>query len=108
MIGILLGGLVTFLFGGMLLILILGARGIEAEREAARREARKARVDAARIPRFFAVSQPVQPQAIGNHDAFAAQLEQYLKAEQMLADQFVSQPSMENLYREADSRLISH
>jgi len=108
MMAVLICGLGTFLFGGMLLILIFGAQGIEAEREATRREARKARPQLARIPRSFVVSQPARPQGEKSHDAFAAQLEQYLEAEQMLADQFVSEPSLESLYREAETRLTCH
>jgi len=108
MIGVLIGGLVTFLLGGMLLILIFGAQGIEADREAARREDRKARIDAARLPRFFVVSQAVKPEAKDSHEAFAAQLEHYLEAEQVLADQFVSQPSLESLYCKSDTRLTWH
>jgi hypothetical protein len=108
MIGVLICGLATFLFGGMLLILIFGAQSREAEREAARRDARQARLHLARIPRFFVVNQPARPQGEKPHDAFAAQLEQYLEAEQVLADQFVSEPSLESLYRDSDTRLTWH
>jgi hypothetical protein len=108
MIGILIGGLVTFLFGGLLLILIFGAQQIEADREAARREARKARLDAARIPRFFVVNQPVAPRPAVVDEAFASHVRAYLEAEQMLADEFVLQPSIESLYRGSATRLTSH
>ena len=108
MIGVLIGGLVTFLFGGMLLILIFGAQRIEAEREAAQREARKPRIDTARIPRFFVVNQPVAPRPGVVDEAFASHVRQYLEAEQLLADEFVLRPSMESLYRESGRRPVSH
>ncbi len=108
MLGVLIGALFMFAFGGMLLILFLGARRIEDEFKDRAREVHKIRADAARIPRFFALTQPAGP-AVGRVDeALLWQLQQYLDAEQLLADEFVLQPSIESLYRESGRRLTAH
>ena len=108
MLGALIVGLFTFAFGGMLLILILGARRIEDELRERAREAREVRTETARIPRFFVVTRPAGP-AVGRVDeALLGQLQQYLDAEQVLADEFVLQPSVESLYRESGRRLTVH
>jgi hypothetical protein len=108
MIGILIGGLFTFLFGGMVLMLFFGARRIEDEFTEKAREAQKIRADAARIPRFFVVTQPAGP-AVGPMDeTLLWQLQQYVDAEQVLADEFVLQPSIESLYRGSGRRLTTH
>ena len=103
--GILIGGLFAFLFGGMLLMLIFGAQEIEARRHE-EVEAEKLRAEAARIPRFFVVNQ--QPRNGVVDEAFAAHVRAYLEIEQMLADEFVLHPSLESLYRNSGSRLQSH
>lgn len=108
MIGVLIGGLFTFLFGGVLLIVLFGAQEIEADLKAKEREARKVRAAGAHVPRFFVISQPAGSQAGKIDEAFASQVQHYLETEQVLADEFVSQPSMENLYRESGSRLTWH
>lgn len=108
MLGILIGGLFTFLFGGMLLILIFGAQGIEAQLEEKEREAARFRAEGARIPRFFVVNQPVNPRPGVIDEAFASHVREYLEAEQVLADEFVLHPSIESLYRESGTRLTSH
>jgi len=105
MLAVLIGGLFTFLFGGMMLILFFGARGIEEEFDARAREIQKVRADAARTPRFIVVSQPTGPRSDRLDEAFLCQVQQYLEAEQLLADEFVLQPSMERLYRESGRRL---
>lgn len=108
MLGILIGGLFTFLFGGLVLILFFGAQRIEEELAQRAREAETIRVDAARIPRFFVVTQPALP-AVGRVDeALLGQLQQYLTAEQTLADEFVLQPSMESLYRNSGTTITAH
>jgi len=108
MLGILIGGLFTFLFGGLLLILFFGAQRIEEELAQRAREAQKIHADAAGIPRFFVVTQPAVP-AVGRVDeALLLQLQQYLTAEQTLADEFVLQPSMESLYRESGRKITAH
>ncbi len=108
MLGILLIGLFTMLFGAMLLILFFGAQRIEEELGEQQREAEAMRAKAAHIPRFFVITQPAGPHAIKPDDAFLWQVQQYLDAEQTVADEFVLQPSMENLYRESGKRLTTH
>ena len=108
MLGILIGGLFTFLFGGLLLMLFFGARRIEDELNEKVREAPKIRADAVRIPRFFALTQPAGSGVRRVDDALLWQLQQYVDAEQMLADEFVLQPSIESLYRGSGRRLTAH
>ncbi|MFI5395907.1 MAG: hypothetical protein ACHQ9S_10275 [Candidatus Binatia bacterium] len=108
MLGFLIGGLFTFLFGGMVLMLILGAQGIEARLKEGEQEAGKIRTDGARIPRFFVVNQPVSPRIGTMDEALVWQVQQYLEAEQILADEFVLQPSIESLYRESGRRITTH
>ena len=100
--------LFTFAFGGMLLIVFLGARRIEDEFSEKAREVEAIRAKAARIPRFFVVTQPAAPRVGPLDDAFLWQLQQYLDAEQTLADEFVLQPSIESLYRESGKKLTTH
>ena len=108
MLGVLIGGLFTFLFGGMMLMLFFGARRIEDEFNESQREITKVRADAARIPRFIVVSQPTSPRSGPLDDSILWQVQQYLDAEQLLADEFVLQPSMESLYRDSGRRPMSH
>lgn len=98
MLAALVGLLALFGFGGLLLILVFGVRRVEEERQArAEREARLA----ARQPRFLVIAPPRAEPRIrsGVDEGFLWQLEQYVQAEQLLADQFVLQPSIETLYR---------
>jgi hypothetical protein len=113
MLGILIGGLFTFAFGGMLLIVVLGARKVEDELKERAKEVHDICADAARIPRFFLANQPADYAVAGHEigrldDALVGQLQQYLEAEQHLADEFVLQPSIESLYRESGRRLTVH
>jgi hypothetical protein len=108
MLSILIGLLFTVAFGGMLLILILGARRIEDELAERAREAQQIRAAAARIPGFLVLTKPASPRIGQVDEALLWQLQQYLEAEQMLADEFVLQPSIESLYRGAGRRLTTH
>ena len=108
MLGVLIGGLFTFLFGGMVLILVFGARRIEEEFNEREQEIQKIRADAARIPRFIVVSQPAAPRSGPLDEGLLGQVQQYLEAEQRLANEFVLQPSMESLYRDSGRRPMSH
>lgn len=106
MLGILVGVLFTFLFGGMLLIVVLGASGIQDELEKRTHLEPDARARAAAIPRFFVLTQPGEVREGHLDEALVGQLQQYLEAEQTLAAEFVSQPSMESLYRESGKPLL--
>ena len=100
--------LFTFAFGGMVLIIFLGARRIEEEFKEKARETQAIRAQAARVPKFFVVTPPGAPRVGPFDDAFLWQLQQYLDAEQTLADEFVLQPSVESLYRESGRKLTTH
>ena len=108
MLGVLIGGLFTFLFGGMVLILVFGARRIQDEFNEREQEMQKIRAAAARLPRFIVVSQPPGPRSGPLDEGLLWQVQQYLEAEQRLADEFVLQPSMESLYRDSGRRPMSH
>jgi hypothetical protein len=108
MLGVLIGGLFTFLFGAIVLILVFGTRRIDDELNERQREIQKIRADAARIPRFIVVSPPTGARCGPLDEALFWQVQQYLEAEQLLADQFVLQPSMESLYRDSGRRPTSH
>jgi hypothetical protein len=108
MLGVLIGGLFTFLFGAMVLILVFGARRIDDEFNERAQEIQKIRADAARIPRFIMLRQPTSPRSGPLDEALLWQVQQYVEAEQLLVDQFVSQPSMESLYRDSGRRPTSH
>lgn len=108
MLGILIGGLFTFAFGGMLLIVVLGARRVEDELKERAKEVHDICADAARIPRFFLANQPADHAVARPDEALIGQLQQYLEAEQHFADEFVLQPSIESLYRESGRRLTVH
>jgi hypothetical protein len=108
MVGILIGGLFTFLFGALGLILVFGARRIEDEFNEREQEIQKIRAEAARIPRFIVISPPAGARSGPLDEALFWQVQQYLEAEQLLADEFVLRPSMESLYRESGRRPASH
>jgi hypothetical protein len=108
MLGVLLGGLFMFTLGGVLLILLLGARRIGNGRKERAREAQEIRAEAARIPRFFALTPSANPQIEQVDETLLWQLQEYLDVEQVLADEFVQQPTIESLYRESGRRLTGH
>jgi hypothetical protein len=107
MLSILIGGLFTFALGGMLLIVVLGARRVEDELKARAREENRIGA-AARLPGFFFANQPAGHELARLDEALIGRLQQYLEAEQLLADEFVLQPSIESLYRDSGRRLTIH
>lgn len=84
----------VFTFGSMLLIVFLRAQRFVTEFEERPSGMR----------RMYAQAAPGVPP----HTAFVRELEKYLNAEQVLADQFVAQPSVENLYRESGTGIRTH
>jgi hypothetical protein len=108
MMGVLIGGLFTFVFGAMLLILVLGARRVEDEFNERAQEIQKIRAHASGIPRFIVVSPPTGTRSAPLDEALLWQVRQYLEAEQLLADEFVLRPSLESLYRDSARRPVSH
>ncbi len=98
--------LCIFAWGGMLLILCLGAQAIDAEHAKRRRESDEIGALAAGIPRFFFKIGPAPtPGATPLDDAFVSEVRKYVAAEQILAAQFVSEPSVASLYRQSDTRI---
>jgi hypothetical protein len=95
--------LMTFMFGGMMLALVMGYAETERTRQ---KESQQSTDGVARavesVPRFFApLDAPVQAASLsGNHDEFVDHLEGYLKAEQALVARFVNEPTVDNLYRQ--------
>jgi hypothetical protein len=108
MVGVLLGGLFIFTLGGTLLILLLGARRFENGRGERVRETQEIGAEAARIPRFFAVTPPADLQIEQVDETLLGQLQEYLDVEQGLAEEFVREPTIESLYRESGRRLTGH
>lgn len=106
MLGLLLGVLLTFMFGGLVLIVVLGASGVQEELEKRAHQEPDARTRAAAIPRFFVVTQPGEVREGHLDEALVGQLQQYLDDEQTLAAEFVSQPSLESLYRESGKPVL--
>lgn len=96
---------VGFLFGGLMLALVVGYLSTE---EARAQEAQQ-RADGPRLkagvlpaPGFFAVpyTEPLPAGLSAFDDALLACVERHVKAEQALVTQFVHQPSIDTLYRQ--------
>jgi hypothetical protein len=100
--------LFAFGFGGMLLIVVFGARGIEEQLEARARADRDIRTEVARMSRFLVTNRIARPPVGRMDEAMLSRVRQYLEAEQMVADEFVLQPSVESLYRDSGTRLTVH
>jgi hypothetical protein len=105
----------TLLFGGMFLALVMGY--LSAEEAKAARDAKARHADAWRIaepmvaiPGFFkmvdAMPSEATPQAFD--EFLLAQLEHHVKAEQAVVKQFVHLPSVDSLYRQSGSPLNTH
>jgi hypothetical protein len=108
------GALLTLLFGGMMLALVMGYLETEKKREQEERarmtEAVPVGQAVASVPRFFADLDRVQspPAPDTADDGYVSQLEGYLMAEQALVARFVKEPSIDNLYREASVSPVVH
>lgn len=102
------------LFGGMILVLVMGYLGTEEQRarEDREREAEAAisAESVAVLPSFFAeldpgASSPAHP---AYSDRLLVDLETYVRAEQAVVTRFVNDPSFASLYRRADASLRAH
>ena len=102
----------TFLFGGLMLALVMGYRSIEEGR--AQPVARPAQapsvVDVAMIPSFFAAVENFSSAGppVAFDEALLARLEQHVRAEHAMVAQFVHFPSIDSLYRPSGSSLHVH
>lgn len=110
---IVLGVFLTFLFGGMMLALVMGYRSIEADRarQDAVLQAEAGRMAEAIIgPGFFdSIGHGQAPiPTIVFDDALVAQLEKHVRAEQAMVTQFVRYPSVDSLYSKLGSSLHVH
>lgn len=97
----------ALIVGGMTMMLAAGYASTENERE---RQAQAHRGEAAeRIisipPGFFQLSRPPAPVAFVFDDGLLHQLETHVRNEQAVVEQFVHQPSVDNLYRQPGARL---
>ena len=88
---------VTFFFGGIVLILASGARSIEEERS--KREVPQ--LEAWENSPFFVrpMTQISSPPEEPVEDSLVMEIEQFLREEWDVAAQFVTEPTVENLYR---------
>lgn len=97
----------TFVFGGMLLALVMGYQGIEQSRAPKRlaRESDAAMTGVVASPAFFASVGERQSQfpTAAFDDALLAALEKHVRAEQAIVTQFVHFPSVDSLYSRSSS-----
>ncbi|MBI4584128.1 MAG: hypothetical protein HY717_08905 [Planctomycetes bacterium] len=96
-----------FTVGATLFIMLVANEGIKAAQDKEAEERKYADRELARMPRFFSRLPPVDraQQRIRVDDQTLARFEQYLKAEQELAEEFVSEPSLASLYRDWEKPL---
>ena len=94
---------ISFLFGGMVLMLTMGyletekKRTVEAQRLQAEAALRPAAIVA--MPGFFATPRATVPPAfVVFDDAMVDRLEHHVRLEQAMVAQFVHHPSLDNLY----------
>ena len=105
--------LLTLLFGGMMLALVMGYRETEERRGLAAARALQAQraAKAVTVPSFFATANSAA-HAIGPSVTFEelllSRLEQHVQAEHARVAEFVHFPSMDRLYRESESMLHVH
>ncbi len=109
---IVLALVLTFLFGGMMLALVMGYRSIEESRALqSERPAETLRAaDAVLVPGFFAKveNRNFPGPAIAFDEALLTRLEQHVRAEHAVVAQFVHYPSIDSLYRQSGSSLHVH
>lgn len=102
----------TFLFGGMMLALVMGYRSIEESRaqQVARPAKAPSAADVVMVPSFFAKveNRNFPGPATAFDEALLARLEQHVRAEHAMVAQFVHFPSIDSLYRPSGSSLHVH
>ena len=103
--------LAAFVFGGMMLALVMGYINTEQERaEQSAHDAAAAVEKLASLPQFFRDPNVRQPTTEDNHlaDDLVGQFEDYLQAEQMAVARFVNEPSIDNLYHQISTSPLIH
>jgi hypothetical protein len=94
-----------FVFGAMMLALVMGYISTEGKRAQEERDRETQVLTAAdriaAMPRFFPnLNAGPAPDSIFDH-GLSAELENYIRSEKAMVNQFVSEPSMDSLYRQA-------
>lgn len=89
------------LFGALFLMLLLGYRSVEQERSKEEETSRESRDNFIPVPRFFARLSPERPADVaeGVNESVLRGVQRYLEMEQASAEEFVSRPSVDRLYR---------
>lgn len=103
--------LAVFVFGGMMLALVMGYINTEQERaKGGARAAAAAAKKVASLPQFFRDPNTRQPTTGDDHftDDLVGRLEDYLQAEQAVVAKFVNEPSIDNLYRHMPASPLIH
>ena len=97
MAGLIITLSVMFFFGGIVMILGLGLKNMEEERA----KNSSGLLEALDRPHFFArgVSDFKAPLVENEDDSLVLAIEEFLKDELDVVNRFVSEPSVENLYR---------
>lgn len=105
---IMVGVLFTVLFGGLLLAVVLGYRNVEENRALRQEEEELWRFGLDGTPTARLRARLVSPETASgpatDQDAMVRRVQNYIESEQSLADQFVSQPSVESLYRDSGKK----
>jgi len=104
---------ISFLFGGMVLLLTMGYLDTEQKRalQAQQRQAEAAQQPAAIVamPGFFATPRATLPSTlVVFDDALVTRLEHHVRLEQALVAPFVHHPSLDNLYRRPTTPVHVH
>ncbi len=101
--GILLAGFLVFLFGSMMMILFFGYRGIEEDRAKRALDGIEGWPDEMYVSRFLAKNPRTEADRVheARREAVRLRVQTHLDAEQRAVDEFVSQPSVEALYRKS-------
>lgn len=88
--------LISLLCAPGLLVFVVFSQSYEGRPAAGERQ------DVTNTPRFFARPSPHDSTSHNVDEAVVARFEEYVKGEQARAAEFVSEPSIESLYRYAD------
>lgn len=104
--GMLLAGFLAFLFVSITAILFFGYKGIEEERAKKALDSVEGWPDDLYVARFLSKSPKAEQDRVpeAQREAVRLRVQVHLDSEQRMVDEFVSQPSVENLYRRSGSK----
>ena len=102
--GILLAGFLAFLFVSMTLILFYGYKGIEEERAKKALDGIEGWPDDLYVAQFLSKNPRAEADRVpeAQREAVRLRVQSHLNDEQRMVEEFVSQPSVENLYRRSN------